>query len=117
MENSDMNNFCEMCKENCGQNKTNFMNIMLIILIVLIVVFLFTILLNTSSISWIVLAILLIIWFGFGMDTTIGLILLIVFLIILLFIPSKNQQQMEFRQDGTKKQKGQQNTRKLRRQQ
>lgn len=116
MENQDLNNFCEMCKENCGNSSTNFQNIMYIVLIILIVVFLFTIMLNSSSISWIVLAILFIIWLGFGMDTTIGLILLIVFLIILLFIPSREQQRLQFNQDGTRRQRGGQQ-KKFRRQQ
>ena len=78
MENTDLNDFCEMCNENCSGNKEMFMNIMYIILIILIVAFLFTIMLNTSSLAWVVLAILFIVWLGFGMDVTVGLILLIV---------------------------------------
>jgi hypothetical protein len=92
MENktNNINDYCEMCNETCN-NKIDWVNVIYILLIVFIAIFLLTIMINSPFIAWMILLVLLLIWFFTGMDTTLGLILLAVFLIILLILPSRKQ--------------------------
>lgn len=88
------NQFCQMCDtfyERFGSTK--WLNIIYISLIVCIIIFIFSILFNAPNFMWFVLLVFACIWYSFGYDKSIGLLLLAIFLLFLLILPDKNSGQ------------------------
>ena len=108
---NNTNDYCEMCNQTCNNNNIDWVNVIYILLIVFVAIFLLTIMINTPFIAWIILIVFLLIWFFTGMDTTLGLILLAVFLVILLVLPNRRKEEVIIKEGQQKKgqqKKGQQ---------
>ena len=86
MENED---FCKLCDKFQQQyGNFNWLNIVYLSLIICIIIFISTLIFSAPIYTWVVLVTFILIWMYFDQQTTVGLFLLALFLLVLLISPS-----------------------------